>query len=91
LDSFALTAPLLAIHSAGRGFQSLAKTKPKLIVLIGLWLVFTPVIFTGFLFTFKFLFQRAGFLQFIIIAPFSIVGVCIVYKTSKRFFCKKTN
>jgi hypothetical protein len=91
LDSYAATAPFEQIFAQGHAFRSATTGKPKLVVMIGMWLLFLPSILILFVqFRLYYTEQFPIFPTILISLPYAIIGSALIFHTTKNYL-KKTS
>jgi len=77
--------PLQQIHAEGFGFRSAAEGPPRLIVLIGIWMIFLPmfVLFSSVLIT------RRDSSPDLLSLLLAVVSPVMLYRVTKNYFSKR--
>jgi hypothetical protein len=81
LDSYASTAPFESSFAAGSVYRSASERPRKLIVVIGIWLIFSPLAVMGIIIM--------SSLSFLIGAALIAVPATIIWKTTRNYMKRK--
>ena len=86
LDSYSATAPFERILAQGYGFRSAVTGRPRLVVVVGMWILFFPGVLTFIL--------RLGFVLFcrpplsledLVIVLYAFAGVVLIFRVTKNY------
>jgi len=86
LDSYSATAPFERTLAQGYAFRAAVTGKPRLIVVIGMWILFFPAVCVGIIGLYAALTRQTP-LQFSLISlVIGCIGSILIYKTTKNYF-----
>ena len=86
LDSYSATAPFERTLAQGYAFRAAVTGKPKLIVVIGMWILFFPPVCAGIFGLYAALSGQAPVFSFLVSLVIGIIGGILIYKTTKNYF-----
>ena len=91
LDSYAATAPFESIFAQGHVFRGATEGKPRLIVVIGVWLIFLPALMISLLDIVLPLFHSESVVNGVFSVP--IAGFCalMIILCTRRYFRSRPN
>lgn len=91
LDSYAATAPFEKIFAMGHSFRQATEGKPRLIVVIGVWLIFLPALMIYLLNLVLPLFRSESIVSGIFSLP--IAGLCalMIILCTRRYLRSRPN
>jgi len=94
ISSYASTGPYESIFAEGAAYRAAFNSPTKLIVVIGVWLLFAPATFSGLFILFNALTQPSKFdasniYTVILSLVFLLVGGYILYKTTRNYLKNK--
>ena len=78
--------PIQHIHAEGFAYRSAVDGPPSLIILIGMWLIFAPMLLSAPIFIFT---EPNLLMKKIIFVPWTLLPACILYRTTKNYLVKR--
>jgi len=85
IGNYAAIDPIQRIYAEGFAYRSAVSGPPKIIILVGMWLVFSPFLVIGFLG----LISKIHILEKIIYLVGFLIAVAILYRVTLNFIVKR--
>jgi len=86
LDSYSATAPFERTLAQGFAFRAAVTGKPKLIVVIGMWILFFPPVCAAIFGLYAAMIGQAPVFSLLISLAMGSIGSILIYKTTKNYF-----
>jgi len=90
LDSYASTAPFEQIFAQGHAFRAATEGRPRLIVVIGIWLIFLPGVLSAIILGPLSVKHSGSWLGAIVFTLFGILSAALIVLSTRRYIASRT-
>ena len=89
LDSYASTAPFEQIYSQGHVFRATTHGRPRFIVVLGVWLIFFPVVLSAVILGPLSLSYSGSWLGALVFTAIGILSGTFIFQSTKRYLASR--